>query len=313
MSIQLDTSESRLEELKSPLLVEKEVTLLMKRDDLIHPHISGNKWRKLKYNLIEARDSGFKTLLTYGGAFSNHILAVAAAGDKFDFQTIGVIRGEESSIDNPTLSKASKFGMDLCFISRSQYRKKGDLEFLDELRNKFGDFYLIPEGGSNTQATIGVSELVNEIEIDFDFLCCPLGTGGTAAGLLSNRLKKYNLLLFPALKGLNEIQFNIEKLINHDVDWGCHHIFSDYHFGGYARYDDSLIDFVNWFSSTFRIQLDPIYTGKMLFGIFDLVSKNWFKRGSKIIALHTGGIQGIEGFNQRFGNKILVRKESGKT
>src|SRR6218665_489671 len=169
------------------------IEVYVKREDVLHSEISGNKFRKLKYNLTEARDLGFTKLLTFGGAYSNHIAAVAAAGKEFGFETIGVIRGEELQekyLENPTLKKASENGMQFEFVTRTQYRDKNNVAFLDQLKNKFGDFYLIPEGGTNELAVKGCKEILTDNDKVFDFICCAVGTGGTISGII-NSLKPH--------------------------------------------------------------------------------------------------------------------------
>ena len=176
----------------------------MKREDLIHPFVSGNKFRKLKYNLLQAKEEKHHCLLTFGGAYSNHIAALAAAGKEHGFKTIGVIRGEELSIEierNPTLKFAQDCGMQLDFISRVEYRKKTEIAFLEELKLKWGDFYLIPEGGTNDLAIKGCKEILNEEDSNFDFICCSVGTGGTISGLINSAKLHQKIIGFPALKG----------------------------------------------------------------------------------------------------------------
>ena len=272
-----------------------DVALYLKREDKIHPAISGNKYRKLKYNLIEAEVQGFKTLLTFGGAYSNHIAAVASAGKNFDFKTIGVIRGEEikSKInENKTLAFASDSGMQLKFISREVYRNKTSEKFIDKLKEEFGEFYLIPEGGTNTLAVKGCEEILTEKDIDFDYICCAVGTGGTISGIINCSQNGQQVLGFPALKG-GFLKDDISKFTTNN-NWK---LVTDYHFEGYAKINSELISFINGFKQNFNIALDPIYTGKMMFGIFDLIEKGFFQKGSKILAIHTGGLQGIEGMN----------------
>ena len=174
-----------LEEVNDTFLKERKISLFMKREDLNHPQMSGNKWYKLKFNIQEARNQGKDTLLTFGGAYSNHIYAVAAAGKIFNFKTIGIIRGEEHNPLNPTLSFAKGNGMKLYYLDRESYRKKNSPEICDKLTKKFGDFYLLPEGGTNRLAVKGCSEIIGKINLDYDYICCPCGTGGTLAGLIT--------------------------------------------------------------------------------------------------------------------------------
>jgi 1-aminocyclopropane-1-carboxylate deaminase len=281
------------------------VELYIRREDLIHPLISGNKFRKLKYNLIQAKSENQSTLLTFGGAFSNNILAVASAGFENNFKTIGVIRGEElvSKIEeNPTLKKAQELGMQFKFVSREEYRNKTNKEFLAALQSEFGSFYLLPEGGTNELAIKGCEEILTNEDRSFTHVCCSIGTGGTISGIINSSFTNQQIVGFPSLKGdfiSNEIS-NFAKKSN----WN---IISDYHFGGYGKINDELIRFINDFYLKHNIPLDPIYTGKMMFGIEDLIQNNYFPNGSNILAIHTGGLQGIEGMN------TLLEKQKKET
>lgn len=286
-----------IERIQETILTEKEVSLYILREDLNHSYISGNKWYKLKYNIEEAKKQGKDTLLTFGGAYSNHIYAVAAAGKIFNLNTIGIIRGEEHLPLNPTLSFAKQQGMMIEYLDRTTYRKKDSPELLDLLKNKFGDYYLLPEGGTNSLAVKGCSEIINHININFDYVCCPSGTGGTLAGLISGLNGKSFALGFAVLKGASFLKENVRSLFattgkpilnNWDINL-------DYHFGGYAKIKKELLDFAANFSLTHKIPIEPIYTGKMLYGIYDLIKQGYFKKGSKIIAVHTGGLQGLKG------------------
>ncbi len=283
------------QKIDSPIFDEKGVSLYIKREDTIHPHISGNKYRKLKYNLLEAKKQNDSTLLTFGGAFSNHIAATACTGKEQGFKTIGVIRGEELKHnwqDNPTLQLAHEHGMEFHFVSRSDYRKKNEKSFLDGLRDTFGEYYLIPEGGTNDLAVKGCEEILTETDADFDFVCSCVGTGGTISGLINSVKPHQTVWGFPALKG-GFLKEDIRKFARNE-NW---ELISDYHFGGYAKVESDLIDFINTFKKETGIPLDPIYTGKMVFGIFDLIKKDAFKKGTQILAIHTGGLQGIKGMN----------------
>ncbi len=279
------------------------ITIVIKREDLIHPFVSGNKFRKLKYNLLEAKKKEYKTLLTFGGAFSNHIAAVAYAGKENGFKTIGIIRGEEIQdkiIDNPTLLFAQNCGMQLEFISREAYRSKSESSFLEGLKQQFGDFYHLPEGGTNLLAIQGCEEILTTEDAEFDYICCSIGTGGTISGIINSALPHQKVLGFPALKGdfLNE---EIRNFVHND-NW---ELITEYHFGGYAKINEALIKFINQFYAENQIPLDPIYTGKMVFGVIDLIQKNYFPAGSKILLIHTGGLQGIQGMNMSLKNKHL--------
>ena len=297
---------SPIQRIKDNLLDEKDVHLFVKRDDLLHAEISGNKIRKLKYNLLRAKNDGHHTLLTFGGAYSNHIYAVAAAGEIYGFKTIGVIRGEPYHNLNPTLTFARSKGMHLHYISRADYKKKYTLETIDVLKNKFGDFYMIPEGGTNPLALKGCTEIIDEIDIPFDFITTCCGTGGTLAGIIAGLNGNNHAIGFPVLKGggflRKEIQDYIKKY--NDMVYLNWHLMLEYHFGGYAKYSSELINFINEFKKKHNILLDPVYTGKMMYGLFNMIYKGEFKGGTGIIAIHTGGLQGIDGFNERFGNLI---------
>lgn len=282
--------------IQEPLLKEKGVELMIKREDLNHSVISGNKWRKLKYNLQEAKRLNYTTLLTFGGAFSNHIYATAGAGKEFGFETIGVIRGEEHLPLNPTLSFAKSCGMQLHYMDRTTYRTKSSPEVLDSLRQAYDDFYLIPEGGTNALAIQGCEEIVDEIEIPFDYLCCPVGTGGTVSGLISGLKGQSKILGFSALKGdflQQEVADLLQKTDSIYDNWS---IETNYHFGGYAKVKPALLEFMADFEQKHQIPLDPIYTGKMLYGIYDKIRSGQFTAGNRIIAVHTGGLQGRAGF-----------------
>ena len=284
---------------------EKGIELYIKREDEIHPFVSGNKFRKLKYNIQEAKKTNKNTLLTFGGAFSNHIVATAVAGYLTDFKTIGVIRGEELGLDvtetlsnNTTLKNSYEHNMQFEFVSRELYRKKLEDSFINNLKEKYGDFYLIPEGGTNDLAIKGCEEILTVSDAKFDYICCAVGTGGTISGVINASSKHQKVIGFPALKG--DFLFDDIKKLTSKSNWSLQ---TNYHFGGYAKYTDELIRFINDFNKDTGVLLDPIYTVKMIFGILDMIKKNQFKKGSKILAIHTGGIQGTEGFNQKLKKK----------
>lgn len=274
----------------------------MLRLDLIHQPVGGNKFYKLKFNLEEAAKTRKQTLITFGGAFSNHIHAVAVAGKEAGFETIGIIRGEDDP-QNPTLIHARENGMQLHFISRSAYRLKETKDFIEKLKNNFGDFYLIPEGGTNELAVKGCAEILNEIEENYDFIFLPVGTGGTIAGIISTPNIKSKIIGISVLKGDDQLTSSISKLItSENKNW---EINFDYHFGGYAKYNEQLIEFIRQFYSDYQIMLDPVYSGKMMYAVFDLIRNKKISASSKILAIHTGGTQGIAGWEYRFGKIIL--------
>tara|TARA_B110000879_G_scaffold75309_1_gene105052 strand:- start:1076 stop:1981 length:906 start_codon:yes stop_codon:yes gene_type:complete len=290
-----------LQELSDSLLLQKKIRVFILREDLIHPHISGNKWRKLYYNIQAAKRLAVKKIITFGGAYSNHIAATAAAGQEFGFKTLGFIRGEEQLPLNSTLSYAKSCGMELRYLSRSDYRLKEKSEFLQSLLDNEKDYYLIPEGGTNELAVKGCEEILINLSIDFDYVCCACGTGGTISGIINSLKSHQRAIGFPALKGAGFLKEDIGKYVCNS-QWELN---LDYHFGGYAKVKPELINFMNSFKTKHQIPLDPIYTGKMLFGLWNLIEKDYFRAGCTIVAVHTGGLQGIDGMNDRLKNKGL--------
>ena len=296
---------SPIQKLESELLSEKQIELWIKRDDLIHPAISGNKWRKLKWNIEKAKDNKKSKLLTFGGAFSNHIAATAFACKAAGLQSIGVIRGEKVEPLNATLTKAQADGMRLHFISREAYKLKKDDDFILGLRNQFGNFHLVPEGGANYYGVMGCMEIAKEFDVQPNFFATSAGTGTTASGLLLSATQHQKVMVFSGLKGGEFLKDDIKHLINYttynadDTRETLKHLdlITDYHFGGFAKITPELVEFANAFYRQFQIPLDLIYTSKLFYGLFDLIRKNQFKPHSKIVALHTGGLQGNNGFS----------------
>jgi 1-aminocyclopropane-1-carboxylate deaminase len=270
----------------------------VKREDLIHPLISGNKWRKLKYNLMEAEKQGFKTILSFGGAFSNHIYSLAAAGKIFGFDTIGIIRGEKYEKLNPTLSFAESCGMKIFYLGRESYRGKEEREVLEKFKKDLPPFYLVPEGGSNAAGVKGCEEIIPEINEKFNYICTACGTGGTVSGLIRSAGEGRKVLGFSALKGEGMLDEKVKGFVGEKASKADWKIFYEYHFGGYAKINPELISFMKGFERRYGFLLEPVYTAKMFFGIFDLIHKGYFPSGSKIIALHTGGLQGREGMRE---------------
>jgi len=297
-----------IKQLQNNILQKKDIQLWVKRDDMTHAELQGNKWRKLKYNIAEAQQTQKKYLLTFGGAFSNHLFATAAAGKLFNLKTIGIVRGEKILPLNSTLSFAEKCGMEVHFVDRKTYSLKEKL--LPDLEIPLEECYVLPEGGTNALALKGCAELGLEIleQLNFtpDFICTSCGTGGTIAGLIHSKKQDTHVLGFSALKGDFMKKEVMDLLTNFypNESYDNFSIRTDYHFGGYAKHSPTLLDFINSFKNDYQIQLDPIYTGKMFYGIFDLIEKDFFPKGSKIVAIHTGGLQGILGFRERFGNLI---------
>lgn len=284
----------RIQQISDPLIKPYGVKIFMLRLDQNHLHISGNKWYKLKYNLEQAQKDQKDTILTFGGAYSNHIAATAAAGKELGIKTIGIIRGEESDNLNKTISFAKKCGMEIQYVSREEYRKKNEPAFLSELNKKFGDFYLVPEGGHNYLGLKGCKEILNEYPFDFDYVCCSCGTGTTLAGLILSLKQHQQAIGFVSLKGGDFLENNIRELILQHTGkelfgWSINH---DYHFGRYAKRTDELNNFIERFEEVNHIPLEHVYTGKMMFGIYDLIKKGKFTAGETILSVHTGGLQG---------------------
>lgn len=254
---------------------------------------------------MAAKEQHHNTLLTFGGAFSNHIAAVAAAGKENGFKTVGVIRGQElvdKVVENPTLSYARSSGMELIFVDRKVYRNKDKSSFINDLRKEVGGFYLLPEGGTNALAIQGCEEILSERDAEFDYICVPVGTGGTISGIINSTSANQAVIGFPALKG-GFLSDEIKKWTDR-ANW---HLEDGYHFNGYAKINSQLITFINWFKKTYDIPLDPIYTGKMLFGIFEMIKNGTFEKNTRILAVHTGGLQGIRGMNR------LLKKKGSAT
>ena len=283
------------EELFYPPITDH-VRLFIKRDDLIHPFISGNKWRKLKYNLIKAEETGKNHLVTFGGAFSNHVLATAAAGAKFGFKTSAFIRGEEAN--NQLLDFCKLFGMQLLFVSREAYHNKEGL-FEDYFKEN-PQTYCLKEGGFGAEAEKGCREIVSELKQDYDHIFCAGGTGATAAGII-NQINNQNLStqfhLVPALKGGAFLRDDIKPLLLAESEYQLH---DEYHFGGYAKTQAPLIDFIKDFTQQTGLLIDPVYTAKTLFAIQDLASKGYFPKNASVLMIHTGGLFGILGMLNKF-------------
>lgn len=273
-------------ELADERAARRGLRLFLKRDDLIHPELPGNKWRKLRHNIEPARRQG--TLLTFGGAYSNHIRAAAAAGKIFGFATIGVIRGEEHRPLNDSLAFAERMGMRLTYLDRAAYRRKHEPDVRAALRERFGDFYLLPEGGSNALAVKGCAELGAEVP-GFDVVCCPCGTGGTLAGLAAGLAPHQRALGFSVLKG-DFMEGEVERLQRaaYGGRRGTWRVEGGFHFGGYAKRTPELDAFIDDFAGRHGIVLDGIYTAKMMFGVLALAGRGAFPEGTRILAVITG-------------------------
>jgi 1-aminocyclopropane-1-carboxylate deaminase len=299
---------SPLQPLNHPLLIKHNIKMFVKRDDLIHRHISGNKWRKLKFNLQDACKRDVNHIVSFGGAYSNHIHALAAAGFYFGFQTTGVIRGEDFYRNNPTLKQAQKWGMNLHFVDRKTYRLRYNKEYLKTLETQYPDAIIVPEGGTNLAALQGVKEIATEIlsqaDFNIDHIFTATGSGGTLAGLISSfsqqtspQTKKTKITGIAVLKQADYLKNEISNLLVEDkvsnpISW---QLKTEYHLGGYAKVSSEHSQFCHEFEQQTGIPIEPIYTGKMFAAIFNLIEKGEIKTGANIIALHTGGLQGLQG------------------
>jgi len=289
--------QSTLVKVEDPFIDEQGLELWLKRDDLLHPIISGNKWRKLKYILQHAHSLNTHKIISMGGAYSNHLHALAYAGNLLGIQTEARIRGERPELLGPTLIDIDSWGMQLEFVSRSDYRQLRDYKAFNALPGlKIGEYWL-PEGGALALALQGVAELVTEIDMDYEVLCVPCGTATTLAGIVSATPECKQVLGFSALKGGHFLEDELSQLLKkvscHNDNWQIH---LDYHFGGFAKIKPDLLTFIKQFEQRHRVKLEPVYTGKMLYGIYDLIRQGYFKSGQRIIAIHTGGLQGNRGF-----------------
>ncbi|MEQ1638948.1 MAG: pyridoxal-phosphate dependent enzyme [Methylococcales bacterium] len=294
---------SILTKIEHPLLTHHAVELWLKRDDLLHPIISGNKWRKLKYILADALSLGSNTIISMGGAYSNHLHALAYVGQILGLKTIGLIRGEHPAPLTPTLLDMAQWGMELRFVSRSDYRQLRGYKHWNSFPGIKPNQYWLPEGGASTLALKGIAELVAEINIPYDVICVACGTGTTMAGFINAvSSPQQSVLGFAVLKNAGFLQADVQSLLadafrdefNNHFHNGI--IIHDYHFGGFAECNNTLASFMKIFTKENFIPLEPVYTGKMLYGIFDLLAKGYFKPGQRIIAVHTGGLQGNRGY-----------------
>ena len=278
-------------------------SIIIKREDLLHPVISGNKFRKLKYIFQDVIEKKIPLVITFGGPFSNHLAATASAGKALGVATIGIVRGAEweNQISNSTtLSYCMQQGMQLYCISRVAYTQKENAGEVQKILSKYQQFKLIPEGGTEPLAIKGCTEILNEKDNDFDTICTSVGTGGTLAGLIQAAGSNQKVIGFNALKNPE-----VEKVIRSHTKSDHWEINNQYSFGGYAKINLELIHFMNAFYQQYQIPLDPIYTGKMLFAIFDLVKAQRWKWGKRILIIHTGALQGIAGMNLQLQKKKL--------
>ncbi|QLH68625.1 1-aminocyclopropane-1-carboxylate deaminase/D-cysteine desulfhydrase [Aeromonas veronii] len=288
---------SPLQRLHHPLLTSYGVELWCKRDDLIHPAISGNKWRKLKYHLQHAKEHGKRHLLSFGGAYSNHIHALAAAGCQSGLRTTGIIRGEYDAVSNSTLRDSLRWGMDLVFVDRQSYRRRQDPDWLAQFDAP--DTLIVPEGGSSPLAIPGVAELVGEVPFSPDLWVLPCASGGTLAGLIAGKQDREQILAIAVLKGGGFIADEVCRLHPAAANIPGWRIALDHHDGGYAKFSPALWQWVQDFSTDTGLPLEPIYSGKAMWGLFRELAAGRIATGSKIVFIHTGGMQGLAGLREQ--------------
>jgi len=285
-------SASPLTQILDQALSACRVELWIKRDDLLHPIISGNKWRKLKYNLNHALNNHADTLISMGGAYSNHLHALAFAGQQLGLKTVAFVRGERPAQLNPTLIDLQQWGMQLNFVSRSDYRQLRQYKNYHSLPDLVSGQYWLPEGGASDLALQGVAEIMSELKQQFDLLMVACGTGATLAGLIAAAPVDMQILGVAALKGGDFLNADVKQLLPQAITQQNWQILLDYHFGGFAKNTPELKLFMHQFAAKHDVALDPIYTGKLLFAFYDLLNQGYFKPGQRILLLHTGGLQG---------------------
>lgn len=293
---------SILQKIEHPAFEKFNIDVKVKRDDQLHNIISGNKWRKLKYNLAQAESSSYRGALTFGGGYSNHLHAFAYACKQKNIPCIGIIRGEARYAENFTLRWARYWGMQCHFIDRKTYRRRFDADFIDELKLLYPDYFIIPEGGSNALATEGVAEIITELnqQTDFDTLLTPVGSGGTIAGLIRGdsiaNNKQHNILGIAVLKQAEYLVNEIKSLLPNDAlahkNW---QLLTNFHRGGYGKFSNSDVERIIAFNQQTKVTFEPVYTGKMILALLDLLEQEYFKPGERIVLLHTGGLQGVGG------------------
>ncbi len=307
-----DLSKSVLDEVIDGNLSSRDIHLFVKRDDLIHTEVSGNKWRKLKYNVQQCQTNKKEGILTFGGAFSNHLLATASACHAIGLKSVGIVRGDElNAQSNNTLQRCSELGMEMKFISREEYRMSPDKSFLADLAHEFPNFHIVPEGGANYYGMIGCQEILREIEVDFDAVFVAQGTTTTSCGLLMGLKEEQELFAVPVLKGFDSVKemHTIFEYSGIEKEWledafGKLNILNEFHFGGYGKYNDELLQFIRSFYLKHGIKLDPIYTGKAMFAVMkELEDEKW--NGKSVVFIHTGGIQGVQSVEEKSGFKMF--------
>jgi len=293
--------QSQLEIISHPLFEKHQLIVSIKRDDNIHPIISGNKWRKLKFNLHFAKANNYAGIISFGGSFSNHIHALAFACQQQKLKSIGIIRGESAYESNYTLSMAQQWGMKLSFVDRKTYRLRDDANYLNDLQRKYPDYLIVPEGGSNKLALAGVGEVITELnqQCEFDTLLTPVGSGGTLAGLIQADKNQHKLLGISVLKEDGYLAEQVIDLLGNGSHFDNWKILSEFHRGGYAKFNKEDEQRITNFNLQTGYVFEPVYSGKMILAFLDLIERNYFSKGERIVLLHTGGLQGIGGMLER--------------
>lgn len=303
----LDTSKSILQKVRLPIEKDEPFSFDLKRDDLIDPVISGNKWRKLKYAILKAKSRKNDTLITYGGPFSNHLVATSKAAKISGFKSVGIVRGDELNVNsNPSLRQCAAYGMKLIFVSRSDYRNKDSREYRAELLNRFVNSFIIPEGGKDFYGVVGCQEILTETTNDYDSIYLAGGTGTTAAGVILSAASKTKVNLVSALKGsflkddVSRLLMSVlqnEEAVNSEMEKLKMH--NDSHFGGYAKVSEDLIDLINSVYDQTSLKLDPIYTGKAFYQMLKDRKSGKIKPNDKVLFIHTGGLQGAKSWSDQ--------------
>ena len=273
--------------------LNNEIEVFIKRLDLIDPFISGNKLFKLKHNVDRALLKKKNMLITFGGAFSNHILATAAYAKKKNIDCLAIVRGEEYSELNPLLALAKEYGMNFCFVSRKEYAKRNDNNYISELIRKYKKAFIVPEGGNNKLGVLGAEEILETQDKSFDYIICPIGTGATLSGIVNSSKKTQKVL---GINCVNDAIY-INKKISQKTNKNNWEIINEFNFGGFAKFDNLLTEYLKKFKLNYKITLDLNYTAKMFFGFEKLIERRYFQRKSKVLLIHTGGIYGNIGFN----------------
>ena len=273
--------------------LNNEIEVFIKRLDLIDPFISGNKLFKLKHNVDRALLEEKNMLITFGGAFSNHILATAAYAKKKNIDCLAIVRGEEYSELNPLLTLAKEYGMNFCFVSRKEYAKRNDNNYISELIRKYKKAFIVPEGGNNKLGVLGAEEILETQDKSFDYIICPIGTGATLSGIVNSSNRSQKVIGINCINDTKDVNKNISQKTN-KKNW---EIINEFNFGGFAKFDNLLTEYLKKFKLNYKITLDLNYTTKMFFGFEKLIERRYFHRKSKVLLIHTGGIYGNLGFN----------------